>query len=456
MVNDLRELMRDASSHPPQDRGDVEALLGAGRRRVRVRRAGIVGGTALAAGAITLASLSWFNPSPADLAAAGVPEVAGPSIRLTDARPAVEGQDYRELTSYTNDDLDADNGQYFDGVTDDGLVLFRDGPRRDQLFPRFALMDPATGEKDWLPQLDVGQAQLWAVELGEDRLVLLSPDDGRTTNGASDDPLVHVFDRDSRRWSTTSWSSLPGRGWGDRLPTMGPDGRLYVLVPATQGQIPEGGWPMGPDGEADDANADGDTFDLWSVSPTDPTDVRDEGLRVGAIGFSGDGSLVYTGSANGAAGRVHVRDLASGEETSFDPRLGERCNLLGFDAEGERIALTQYCGTYEDGVRDDRIQVVTTEGDPVVTIQDNGVDGGQLIAGGDYLSLVAYGRATGGTYVYDFEDGRLLRLSEGHSAWAVGSGPTPGDQFLWNEPAGGLDSMFGRSGAETHLGEIIR
>ena len=96
-------------------------------------------------------------------------------IRLTDARPAVEGTDYRELTSHTNEDLDADNGQYFDGVTDDGLILFRDGPRSDQLYPRFALMDPATGEKDWLPELDVGQAQPWAVELSVDRLVLDAP-----------------------------------------------------------------------------------------------------------------------------------------------------------------------------------------------------------------------------------------------------------------------------------------
>ena len=78
MVNDLRELMRDASSHPPQDPNDVRVLLGAGRRRVRVRRTGIVGGTALAAGAIALASMSWINPGPADLAAAGVPRAEGP------------------------------------------------------------------------------------------------------------------------------------------------------------------------------------------------------------------------------------------------------------------------------------------------------------------------------------------------------------------------------------------
>ena len=92
----------------------------------------------------------------------------------------------------------------------------------------------------------------------------------------------------------------------------------YVLTPRTQGKPPEGGWPTGSDGEADDANADGDTFHLWSVSPTDPTDVRDEQLSVGDVAFT-DSAMVWTDSSNGAAGMVHVRDLTTGEETSFDP-----------------------------------------------------------------------------------------------------------------------------------------
>jgi hypothetical protein len=453
MVNDLRELMHDASSHPPQDPGDVGALLGAGRRRVRVRRAGIVGGTALAAGAITLASMSWFNPAPADLAAAGVPQVAGPSVRLTEARPAVEGQDYRELASYTNEDLESDNGEYFEGVTDDGLVLLRAGQtmNRDE---RFALLDPASGEKQWLPASPGNGEQSWAVELGTEQLVLMRAvaDDGDGAGRVR--PELDVLDRAGGTWRTMSWPTLPGQ---DDLPLVriGPDGRVYLAVMVDPGDVPEGGWPMGPDGEADDADAEGDVRALWSMSLTDPADVRDEGLRVGSFDFTDD-SLVWTDSENGAAGRVHVRDLASGEETSFDPELGERCNLLGFDADGDRIALSQYCGTYDSGVRDDRVQVVTTGGDPVVTVQDSGVEGGQLVAGGDYLTLTAYDRATGGTYLYDFEEGRLLRLSEGLSPWDVASGPTTGDQFLWAEPAGGKVAGFGRRGATALLGEIIR
>jgi hypothetical protein len=423
MVNELRELMREASGHPPQESGDLTGVLRHGRRRVRVRRASVVGGTALAAGAITLASVSWLNPSPADLAAAGVPRPEGPSIRLTDSRPAVEGTDYRELTSYTNEDLEADNGAYVDGVTDDGLVLFRDGPRADRPQPRYALMDPTTGDKRWLATPPGDGEQSFPLQLGAAQLVLmrLVNDDGGRTR-----PELDVFDRGTGTWFTVSWPTLPSQ---DDFPTvrMGPDGRVYVTV----------------------------RTELWSASLTDPADVRDEGLRVGDFGFDGD-RLVYTDSTNGAAGRVYVRDLATGEETSFDPQLGERCNLLGFDVAGGRIAMSQYCGTYADGVRDDRVQVVTTEGEQVVTVQDNGVDAGDLVAGGDVVTMTSHDRATGGTYLYDVGDGRLLRLSDGMSSWAVGQGPTPGDQFMWTTPAGGRDATFGRKGAEVHLGEVVR
>lgn len=461
MVNELRELMHEATDRPPRDRDDLPAVLAGGRHRVRVRRAVAVGGTALAAGAIALGSVAWLHPAPADLDAAGVTRAEGPVVRLAEARPAVEGRDYRELASVTNEDLDADNGVYFDGVTDDGLVLFRDGPRGGRP-ARFALMDPTSGEKDWLPESGVGQSQSWAVELSEERLVLITPDDPADPNGGSGPTVVaHVFDRGSREWATLTWPALrrADQPWSSQV---GPDGRLYVLVPATRGQVPDGGWPVGPDGEAEDADAEGDTYELWSASLTDTTDVRQEGpevgapgLRVGSFDFTAD-ALVWTDSTNGAAGRVHLRDLTTGEETSFDPEMGERCNLLGFSASPDRIALAQYCGTYDDGVRDDRIQVVTTAGEQVVTLQDTGVSGGRLVTDGDVMILTSYDRATRGTYVYDFASGRLLRLSDGFAQWEVATGPTPDDQFMWAEPAGVKVGPFGRRGASAFVGEIIR
>jgi hypothetical protein len=395
--------------------------------------------------------MTWLGADPPDLAAAGVPRPAGPTIHLTDAEPAVEGSHYRELASHTNEDLESDNGEYFDGVTDDGLVLFREGRTLTRDRERYALMDPATGEKQWLPPAPADGEQRWPLELGTERLLLLRLAHGR---GMRARPVVDVFDRASATWRTMSWPTLPAQ---DDFPTVrvGPDGRVYVSVLTDPGDIPEGGWPMGPDGEADDADAEGDVNALWSVSLTDPADVRDERLAVGAFAFD-DGRLVWTDTSGGAAGRVHVRDLATGEETSFDPELGEKCNLLGFDVAGGRIAMGQYCGTYARGVRDDRVQVVTTEGEQVVTVQDTGLDGGDLVGGGDFLTMTSYDRATGGTYLYDVAEERLVRLSEGTSSWSVASGPAPGDQFLWATPAGRKVAMFGNAGATAHLGEIVR
>ena len=153
MVNELRELLHSNADSAPPESHDLSAVLESGRRRVRHRRLVALGGTAVASAAVIgLTSLVW--PSPPDFDAAGVPTPAAPTMRLTDAQEAVRGEDYRVLASYTNDNLEQDNGQYFDGVTDDGLILFRDGPHGVDNTVRIALMDPATGEKDWLGESD--------------------------------------------------------------------------------------------------------------------------------------------------------------------------------------------------------------------------------------------------------------------------------------------------------------
>ncbi|HET6562135.1 MAG TPA: hypothetical protein VFG72_09690 [Marmoricola sp.] len=443
MVNELRQLLSDNVASPPHDELDLGAVLAGGRRRVRRRRLAVLGGTAVATAAIVAtASLMWLDPGPPDLAAAGIPHPDAPTLRLADAVAAVEGTDYRVLASHTNENLNRDNGQYFDGVTDDGLILFRDGPRMDQLWPRFALMDPATGDKEWLPDLDIGQAQTWPLQLGEDRLLLLTAEGGMEV-----ELVVHVFDRERRQWSTMTWPGLPAvdNPFGVMA---GPDDRLYVRVPATQGQPPEGGWPTDASGEADDADAEGDTYRLWSASLTDPSDVRDEGLTVGSLAFT-DHSMVWTDSTNGEAGQVHVRDLGTGEEHAFDPHSGEKCNLLSFGATDDRIVMGQYCGTYDGGVRDDRVQVLDPDGDQVVTLQGSGLDGGLASERGDgVVTVTSYEPGGDGTYVYDLGARRFLRISDSVSSWGS-SGPVLEGQFLWNTPENR------RRGMTEHLGELI-
>ena len=439
MVNDLRELMRENVAAPPPDHLDVAGLVRTGRRRVRVRRVAVAGGSALVVAAVVAATSIGLSPG-SDRAepSEAPPRPDAPTITLADATQAVEGTDYRVLASYTNDNLNRGNGQYLDGVTDDGLVLFRDGSQAQQ---RYALMDPSTGAKDWLPDPPFGEDQPYAVQLGADRLVLFG------YSGMSMRPTAYLFDRGTREWSTVEWAGLPRGNDIDSFGgvVMGPDGRAYVRVPATQGQPPEGGWPTGNGGEADDSNAEGDTYRLWSASLTDPADVRDEGLTVGDVAFT-DTSMVWTDSTNGAAGLVHVRDLATGQEHSFDPHTADRCNLLSFGATDDRVVMSQYCGDYDGGVRDDRVQILTTDGDQVVTVQDSGIDG--ALAGG-VVEITAYEKGRRGH----------LRLRPGHrppaaperglSSFATGGDTTPEGQFMWTTP------VNGRRGATQLLGELV-
>jgi hypothetical protein len=425
MVNDVRTLLHDAAATPPADDIDLAAVLAGGRRKVRLRRARVTGGLALAVtGVVVATALAGRGADGRDTPAASVvPRPEGPVVRLSDAHRAKEGVDYDLLSSYTNKDLDAANGQYYDGVTDDGKILFRDGPHGPGNTTRYALLDPGTGAKEWLPDLPEHQ-QVFPLELGADRIVLLT---FRTARGSG--VRAWTYDRTARRWSSTEWPGLPRRADLFRA-EVGPNGRMYVGVPATVASPPPGGWPTGPDGEADDAGAEGETYDLWSVSLTDPADARDEHLRVGDVTFTDD-TMIWTGATNGTNDRIHVRDLATGSEHDFDPRSGRRCNLLGFGALGDQIVLSQYCGTYDDG-RDDRVQILTTDGDLVTTIQGDGIAGW---ATGGVVRVTSHEQGRSGTFVYEPGSGRFTRVSDANSSYALG-GPVPDGYVLWDTPVG--------------------
>jgi len=237
VVNELKELMRENVAAPPPDHLDLDALLEAGHRRVRGRRTALVGGISLVAvGAVAAAVVGLGGGSSPKATADTRPEPEAPTIRLSDASPAVEGTDFQVLASHTNQNLDRANGQYFDGVTDDGLILYRDGPRGPDNFDRWGLLDPATNDVDWLPDPGLGGNQAFPIVLGADRLVLATMEGGLEGN-----LVAHVFDRGSRQWYTVSWPDLPQVGFPSAA--LGPDGRLYVVTPATQGKPPPGGWP---------------------------------------------------------------------------------------------------------------------------------------------------------------------------------------------------------------------
>lgn len=441
MVNELRELMHRAVDSPPDDPTDLGAVLAGGRRTVRRRRRTVTASVAaVAAVTLTAGVLTAGGSSDPDRVAGNVvPRPDGPVVRLDDAVKGAEGKDYDVLAQQTNDDLATENGRYYDGITDDGLILLRDGPRGPENTERLALLDPATGRRDWLPSRVGGGEEVAAVELGEERLVLVgvepsSVDLGTDGTGFTGTLRAHAFDRASRTWSTISWPAL-GEVDATVSTQLGSDGRLYLGRRATRGAPSSTGGTTGPGGEVDDSGAEGDTYDLWSVSLSDSRDVRDERLRFGALAFTDD-AMVWTAVTGGVNDRVHVRDLASGEEYDFEPRSGERCNLLDLGATGDHVVLSQYCGDYDDG-RDDRVQVLTTDGEQVTTVQGDNIGGG--VAGGPDSGLVtitSYDEEREGTYVLELASGRLVRVTDSVSSYATGGTTTPPGYLIWDTAVG--------------------
>lgn len=388
-MRDLQELMRDTAGKGPEGGLDLDAVLGEGRRRVRRRRTAGAAGTGVAVLALIVGSLavSRLGVGLGDrIAPAGGTEPVGPVLTFADAQPATEGEDYTVLSSYNNENLDRDNGRYFQGITPDGRVVVEDGPHLEDGMYRLGLLDPETGRTAWLgaprsarngtdPNGLVGASARWLVwQLTSQRggRSFLTIDRANGTQGTMEI---------SGRELGLERSGMPAGGRA----VLGADDRIYFTAPS---QAP-------------------DTGQLWSVPVDDVSGLRHEGT-VGDFDVDGD-LLTYTEHTNRPSSIVHVRDLRTGEEQGFDARSGSTCNSLGLAREGDVIALQQYCGT-ADGVRDDRLQLVTGSGEPIVTFRDSGLEGGALTD--RHVTLVGYGGKTAGAYVYDLGSGDLVRVSK--------------------------------------------
>lgn len=454
MVNDLKTLLTQGVADAPPEAGDLDQVLRTGRSRVRRRRFGAAlgaGACVLAVTGGTVALHDVLGPEQAPVAAdPTVPgaDIVGPTLHLGDAEPAVAGRDYDVLLEHTNQNLQRGNGQYYDGVTTDGWAVFSDGPHGIDNLTTITLVDSESGEELQLPKSPAYLDRL--VEATEDRLVYLSLSGNSSDGQAEPVPAALILDRATNEWTQVRYPGLPDqttRQW-----VLGSDDRLYVTFePAgTDAKAPVEGEavPVSPDTsaedlgnrvdsdaeEVDDAGEPGESYDLWSVSVTDPSDVRDEQFDVGTVAFGG-GLMAWTATSNGLNDRVFVRDLATGEEHSFDPRSGANCNLLGLGIletdSGAELALSQYCGTY-DGVRDDRVQVLTESGDPVVTVQGDMLDG--AVVAGSGLAITSYDGPDAGWYYRDTDSGRLLRFTDSVSIYDMGIGPAPAGYVIWDEP----------------------
>ena len=187
-------------------------------------------------------------------------------------------------------------------------------------------------------------------------------------------------------------------------------------------------------GEADDADAEGDTYHLWSVSLSDAQDVRDEGLTFGSLAFT-PSSMVWTDSERRAAGRVHVRDLSSGEEHSR-PHAGDRCNLLLLrrdrrpDRHGRVLRHLRPRGPRRPGAGPDHRRRQVT------TIQDSGLDGAIAGTGGvnGLVVITAYPPDAGHLASTTWAPTGWIRVSDAIARFAMG-GPVPAGQFVWTTPS---------------------
>ncbi len=415
---DLEQALRASVQSPPYDTLDLDALVASGRQRVRrraVRRA--AAGLGVSALVASLVAATMLFPGISGLRVvppAGGDVPAGEVLHLDDATDAVRGTDYRVLTTYASGDLDEANGRSFGPMLSDGTVVVQDGPSGTDNRSRWGLLDPDTATTTWLADPvgpEVPSAPQRAVAANERYLVLdaASTEDGSLT--------LWVLDRRADRWHRKALP-VPGAVADLMTPAYALDGdRLYV-------------------GLQSDLVADRNRQHLHSVALGGLVDesgrtglLRDERLDLGDFDIT-DGRLVYLPRRNAPTSELHVRTLESGSEKVHDIRSGDRCNQLGLQAAGRYVALGQYCGTRAT-VRDDRVQVVDLDGDPVVTVQDSNIDGAAAMSD-RFVTLVSGMPGQDGTYAYDLQRRRLVRLSTQGSSW-YGGNAAEGDRLAWSD-----------------------
>lgn len=418
MVKDLSTLLRESAAYPPGNHGavsDLTEVVRLGRSRVRRRRVAVVSGAVASVVAVAVAGalLAGGVGGTASPEPAGEDAPVGPVVHPADAEPGLEGRDHTVLTSYTNDNLDRANGQYLAGVLPDGTVLVKDGPHGIDNSTRWGLLDPTgDGDIDWMSEPPSPLEQVVSVQ--ERRFVFLSY--------VGNQPAAVIYDRDSDGWSVPN--RLHGSSMGIVQAHMGADNRIYYTV---QGNGPS------------------DQLELWSTSLDSPDEVAvNEGVTVGDFDVTGD-ELVYTATTNEPNDRITVRDLTSGEQRSFDPQSGDACNQLSLQRAGDHLVLGQYCGTTNGGespVRDDRVQVIDLDGNPVVTVQGHGIEPGTVSATG--FVVASYGDLDdrdGATYTWSFADGELRQVADSASKFSmpwlqaeVGpAGSDAADVVMWHE-----------------------
>ena len=396
MSTDLREALHEAVADAPFDASDLRTAVAVGSRRVRRRAAIRVGSAALAVAAVVLTSVvvgsdrSDHEPLPADV------------VHLDLSRAATQDLDILASVRTTwrepMDDLDHDR---FEGLTTDGLVL-RSRYISDGSVYQLGLLDPETGETDWLPPSPVA-TETDGVELTADRLVLfaqLGPRRG----------FLLMFDRRSQTWESTDLR-LPG-GLEAHVPfrlALGLDGRLYLGSTYENDPRPLSWWsypvPQGGDGQPEPALTGADV--AWG-----------DGLQASA---DSEGRVILTSSAGE---RLVAEERPTGCETPTDPAYARWPATVGL--AGSRPVVTYWCGDGRD------------EWEPMTLVYEADGDGAIQVARASFQAaheqhvLLAPSRGErAGLYLLDLDRLTITRIGPGIHEAQVGLAD---GLALWNEP----------------------
>jgi hypothetical protein len=390
-MNDLTTLMRTATEQAPPDRIDPDALLRAGRSRVRRRRG--IAGVAVVAAAGLVVGIPMVVDSPSRTAQPlGQPRQV---LTLADATPAQSGVDYEVLRTFTAHSTDSTlEGDFVRGVLAGGTIVVQSYPHGMDGASRITLVGPGGSRPVDAPQ-SLGNY------LGATPTALVF---GGEVMGVWTLDLTHLT------WLQT----LEGEDFDTNAPAQ--------PISATQGRPTEVHLAAGADTH--------DTRALLTGTLGERSASR---LATGGdVAAFGD-HVAWTASYDAPNDRVFVRDEGTLEKISFDPSTG-RCDQKDLGLTSDRVVVMVNCADAgkQDSETDvvDRIDVFDLTGKPIARIT-----GGQLgpVRMTDrFVTISSHKSGEAGTYTYDLETGRFLKVDDSTSGLA-GSETGTGSTVVWQQ-----------------------
>jgi len=392
-MNDLSTLLHTASEHAPLDRIDPQALVRAGRARVRRRRA--IGGIGVAAAAAMAVAIPVITDSPdTHVQPLGQP---GQVLTLADASPAQNGVDYDVLSTFKAHVTDGGfQGQFVRAVLPDGTVVVQSYPDGRGTVSRISLVrngDTRTVDAPrWLENY-LGATPTGAI-FG----------DGKGSG-------VWLLDLTALTWRHT----LEQQDVDTNVPA-----QPLTASEARPNQIYV----------AASAMAQAERREILRADLSQAAGSR---LATGGDVAAFGGHIAWTATHDAPNERVVLRDETTGKDTSFDPHTG-RCDQKALGLTTDRVVVMVNCADAgkEQSETDvvDRIDVFDLDGKPLARI--TGDELGPVRMTDRFITISSWNKDEAGTYTYDLTTGRFLMVEKtmsGLTGRETGSGAT----LVWQQ-----------------------